>query len=144
MNETRKRIMGAFANVSKNIQNNDSAGAIGRRPNLVLSDMAANFTGDSDTDAIRTLDLCERAMAFAAGTGCFNPSYSPRDGEGVLEDGGALLCKFFTCGRENEAELMDAAKRAFGSVHILKPKASRKESSEVYLLALDHRKKNAK
>jgi 23S rRNA (uridine2552-2'-O)-methyltransferase len=142
-NETRKRIMDAFTNVSNNIQNNDGAGAescaIVRRPNLVLSDMAANFTGDSDTDAIRTLDLCERAMAFAAGSGCFDPSYSPEDGEGVLEDGGALLCKFFSCGKENEADLMDASRRAFGSVHVLKPRASRKESSEMYLLALDHR-----
>ena len=147
MNQTREWIMDAFTNVSKNTQNNDCTGdeddesyAIGRRPNLVLSDMAANFTGDSDTDAIRTLDLCERALAFAAGTCCFDTSYSAKDGHGVLEEGGVFLCKFFSCGKENEADLMDASRRAFGSVHVLKPKASRKESSEMYLLALDHRK----
>jgi 23S rRNA (uridine2552-2'-O)-methyltransferase len=144
MNQTREWIMDAFASVSNNTQNNDNTGdesyAIGRRPNLVLSDMAANFTGDSDTDAIRTLDLCERALAFAAGTGCFDPSYSAKDGQGVLEEGGVFLCKFFSYGKENEADLMDASRRAFRSVHVLKPKASRKESSEMYLLALDHRK----
>jgi 23S rRNA (uridine2552-2'-O)-methyltransferase len=148
VNETRERIVDAFTNVSNNIENNGSAGAepcaIGRRPTLILSDMAANFTGDSDTDAIRTLDLCERTMAFAVGPGCFDPSYSTRDGEGVLNDGGALLCKFFSCGKENEADLMDASRRAFGSVHVIKPKASRKESREMYLLALDHRKKYAR
>ena len=147
LNQTRERIMDAFTNVSNNTQNNDCTGdeedesyAIGRRPNLVLSDMAANFTGDSDTDAIRTLDLCERALAFAVGTGCFDTSYSAEDEQGVLEEGGVFLCKFFSCGKENEADLMDASRRAFGSVHVLKPKASRKESSEMYLLALDHRK----
>ena len=147
LNQTRERIMDAFTNVSNNTQNNDCTGdeedesyAIGRRPNLVLSDMAANFTGDSDTDAIRTLDLCERALAFAVGPGCFDTSYSAEDEHGVLEEGGVFLCKFFSCGKENEADLMDALRRAFGSVHVLKPKASRKESSEMYLLALDHRK----
>ena len=147
MSQTREWIMDAFTNVSNNTQHKDCTGdeedesyAIGRRPNLVLSDMAANFTGDSDTDAIRTLDLCERALAFAAGTSCFDPSYSAKDGQGVLEEGGVFLCKFFSCGKENEADLMDSSRRAFGSVHVLKPKASRKESSEMYLLALDHRK----
>ncbi|KAL3774269.1 hypothetical protein ACHAW5_005940 [Stephanodiscus triporus] len=143
MNQTRERIMEAFTNVSNNTQNNYCTGkescAIGRRPNLVLSDMAANFTGDSDTDAIRTLDLCERALAFAVGGSCFDRSYSAKEGQGVLEDGGVFLCKFFSCGKENEADLMDASRRAFGSVHVLKPKASRKESSEMYLLALGHK-----
>lgn len=109
-----------------------------RRPNLILSDMAANFTGCSQTDAIRTINLCEQALEFAAGD-CFDTSYSKDDeSQGILEEGGAFLCKYFTCGKENEADLMNATKRAFHSVYVIKPKASRKESSEQYLLALDY------
>lgn len=95
--------------------------------------MAQNFSGDSLTDALQTMGLCEQALSFAAGNDCFDPSYS----KGMLADGGAFLCKYFSCGKQNEADLMEAARRAFRSVHTIKPKASRKESSEMYLLALD-------
>jgi 23S rRNA (uridine2552-2'-O)-methyltransferase len=147
MTHTRERIMNAFIKYTdKNIPGDESHDIIHRRPNLILSDMAANFTGDSDTDAIRTMDLCERALAFAAGSACFDPSYTSSSStkengrQGILKKGGAFLCKFFSCGKDNEADLMDASRRAFGSIHILKPKSSRKESSEMYLLALDHQK----
>jgi 23S rRNA (uridine2552-2'-O)-methyltransferase len=49
---------------------------------------------------------------------------------------GSFLCKYFLCGKENEQDLMNAAKRVFKSIHLLKPNASRKESSEMYLLGL--------
>jgi 23S rRNA (uridine2552-2'-O)-methyltransferase len=145
MTHTRERIMDAFIKYTdKNITGDESHDIVHRQPNLILSDMAANFTGDSDTDAIRTMDLCERALAFAAGSECFDPSHtsspSKENGHGILKKGGAFLCKFFSCGKDNEADLMDASRRAFGSIHILKPKSSRKESSEMYLLALDHQK----
>ncbi|KAL7543926.1 hypothetical protein ACHAWF_007482 [Thalassiosira exigua] len=117
----------------ENPLNNDEAG---RRPDLILSDMAPNFTGDSQTDAIRTINLCEQALAFAAGEDCFDSSYSTKAGQGLLADGGVFLCKYFSCGKENEADLMEASRRAFRSVHKIKPKASRKASSEMYLLAV--------
>ncbi len=144
--DTRTRIMDAFANIVssghpiRKIEEECDATSC-RRPNLVLSDMAANFTGDSLTDAIRTINLCEEALAFVAGGNCFDPSFSStqdHDGRGVLEDGGAFLCKYFSCGKEHESDLMNATRRAFRSVHTIKPSASRKESSEVYLLALDY------
>jgi len=109
------------------------------RANLVMSDMAQNFLGDSQTDALRTLNLCEQALVFSAGGSCFDSSYSPKSDEGMLAPGGSFLCKFFSCGKENEEDLMQAAKRAFRTVHVIKPKASRKESSEMYLLAINKR-----
>ncbi len=109
------------------------------RANLVMSDMAQNFLGDSQTDALRTLNLCEQALVFSAGGSCFDSSYSPNAEEGMLAPGGSFLCKFFSCGKENEEDLMQAAKRTFRTVHVIKPKASRKESSEMYLLAINKR-----
>lgn len=109
------------------------------RANLVMSDMAQNFLGDSQTDALRTLNLCEQALVFSAGGSCFDSSYSPKADEGMLAPGGSFLCKFFSCGKENESDLMQAAKRAFGAVHVIKPKASRKESAEMFLLAINKR-----
>ncbi|KAL7481855.1 hypothetical protein ACHAW6_007536 [Cyclotella cf. meneghiniana] len=108
-----------------------------RKANLIISDMAANFTGDSRTDSIRTLNLCEQALSFAAGEECFDSSYSPIESQGMLTKEGSFLCKYFSCGQENERDLMDATKRVFRSVHQFKPKASRRESSEMYLLGFD-------
>jgi len=127
-NHTRWQIKEAFPNIHS-------------KPHLILSDMAANFSGDSSTDALRTINLCEQALAFSCGADCFDESYSATkdNRSGVLNRGGAFLCKYFKCGKENEADLFDAAKRSFRSVHTIKPKASRKESSEQYLLALDYK-----
>lgn len=111
-----------------------------RGADLVMSDMAMNFTGDQQTDALRTLNLCEQALMFSAGENCFDSSPSSLyTGKCVVSKGGAFLCKYFSCGKENEEDLMQAAKRAFRIVHAIKPKASRKESSEMYLLAVDKR-----
>jgi 23S rRNA (uridine2552-2'-O)-methyltransferase len=110
-----------------------------RGADLVMSDMAMNFTGDQQTDALRTLNLCEQALMFSAGDSCFDSSPSSYTGKGIVAKGGSFLCKFFSCGKENEQDLMQAAKRAFRIVHAIKPKASRKESSEMYLLAVDKR-----
>jgi len=94
---------------------------------VVMSDMAANFTGDKTTDALKTMSLCEEALAFAVGLST--------EHHGVLRTGGTFLCKFFSCGRENERDLMDAVKGCFARADVLKPPASRKASAEQYLLA---------
>ena len=141
---TRLQIEEAFTNIHvsnttrKDIIEDDKHDH--RKPYLIISDMAANFSGDTLTDALRTLNLCEQALAFSCGAECFDETYSAKDGRsGVLNRGGAFLCKYFKCGKENEEDLFDAAKRSFRSVHTIKPKASRKESSEQYLLALDYK-----
>eukprot|EP00588_Corethron_pennatum_P007976 CAMPEP_0194292908 /NCGR_PEP_ID=MMETSP0169-20130528/46734_1 /TAXON_ID=218684 /ORGANISM="Corethron pennatum, Strain L29A3" /LENGTH=112 /DNA_ID=CAMNT_0039041243 /DNA_START=525 /DNA_END=863 /DNA_ORIENTATION=+ len=103
--------------------------------------MAPNFTGDSSTDALRTISLCEEALEFAIGRGNYrsggNGEFDDNAGVPILGRGGTFLCKYFTCGRENEEELMVTSKEWFGKVHVVKPKSSRKESAERYLLALD-------
>jgi 23S rRNA (uridine2552-2'-O)-methyltransferase len=136
-NKIRLEVMDRFARLSKETQSTEDGQrdlSTQRKANLIVSDMAANFLGDSKTDAIRTINLCEQALSFAAGDGCFDSSYSPKEDQGMLLKDGSFLCKYFSCGKDNEQELMDAAKRVFKSVHSFKPKASRKESSEMYLL----------
>lgn len=91
---------------------------LGGDPDIVLSDMAAPTTGHRRTDHIRTMHLCEVAADFAIS---------------VLKPGGHFLAKTFQGG--TEAELLDRLKRAFRSVHHVKPPASRDESAELYLLA---------
>lgn len=85
---------------------------------LVMSDMAPNFVGDKRTDAIRTSDLCEQALEFSID---------------VLTPGGAFVGKYFS-GPE-ETMLKDLARQEFRKVATVKPPASRKESSERFLLA---------
>ena len=55
----------------------DGEEEIGSPPgiDLIISDMAANFLGDQQKDALRTLDLCEQALAFACYSACEVPSY---------------------------------------------------------------------
>lgn len=100
--------------------------ALGAEPDLVLSDMAAPTTGHRRTDHLRTMHLCEVAADFAMS---------------VLRPGGHFLTKTFQGG--TEAELLDALKRNFRSVHHIKPPASRDESVELYLLAKDFRGRSA-
>ncbi|KAL3792038.1 hypothetical protein HJC23_011203 [Cyclotella cryptica] len=138
-NNIRLETKHAFSHLAKEAQISDGTErtTVRRKADLIISDMAANFTGDSKTDAIRTINLCEQALSFAAGEDCFDSSYPPKGSQGMLMKEGSFLCKYFSCGKENERDLMDATKRVFRSVHLFKPKASRKESSEMYLLGFD-------
>jgi 23S rRNA (uridine2552-2'-O)-methyltransferase len=90
----------------------------GRKADAVLSDMAAPTTGHRQTDHLRIMGLAEEALAFAAK---------------VLAPGGAFLAKVFQGG--SEKSLLDALKRDFSAVRHIKPKASRAESPELYVLA---------
>lgn len=117
---------------SKLIQKEITISLNGKQVDLVLSDMAANFTGDQRTDALRTLSLCEDAIAFALVLYQKTDSSIPKS---ILKTGGNFLCKFFACGQNFEKDLMDITKKHFQTVRIVKPRASRKESAEKYLLA---------
>lgn len=104
----------------------------------IISDMAANFTGDKLTDSLRTMNLCEDAMMFAAGSDCFDEignEDGERDTNRLLREGGSILFKFFKCGQDNEKDIMTAARNRFKYSTIVKPAASRKESAEIYLFA---------
>jgi 23S rRNA (uridine2552-2'-O)-methyltransferase len=94
--------------------------ALGDKPDLVISDMAAPTTGHRRTDHLRTVHLCEVAADFAVS---------------VLKPGGHFLTKTFQGG--TESELLAMLKQKFRSVHHVKPPASRAESVELYLLARD-------
>jgi 23S rRNA (uridine2552-2'-O)-methyltransferase len=87
-----------------------------------MSDMAANTTGHRKTDQLRIVGLVEDAAAFACD---------------VLKPGGTFVAKVFQSGAD--ATLMTQLKRDFASVKHLKPQASRKDSSERYVLALGFR-----
>lgn len=92
--------------------------ALGGSPDLVLSDMAANTVGHKQTDHLRTMGLVEAGAWFAVET---------------LEKGGAFVAKGFAGG--TDAELLKLLKQNFKTVKHAKPPASRKGSSEWYVVA---------
>jgi 23S rRNA (uridine2552-2'-O)-methyltransferase len=96
--------------------------ALDGQADLVLSDMAPNTTGHAATDHLRIIALAELALDFACR---------------VLAPGGAFVAKVFQGG--SEKELLDRLKRAFAEVRHAKPPASRKDSSELYVVATGFR-----
>jgi 23S rRNA (uridine2552-2'-O)-methyltransferase len=92
--------------------------ALGGPADLVLSDMAANTVGHPQTDHLRTMGLVEAALAFAVE---------------VLRPGGAFVAKVLAGGAD--AALVAELKRRFATVKHAKPPASRKGSSEWYVVA---------
>ena len=92
--------------------------ALGGPPDLILSDIAPNTVGHKQTDHIRIVGLIEAAVDFT-----FE----------VLKPGGAFVAKAFQ-GGETEP-VLKLLKERFTKVQHIKPKASRAESSEVYLAA---------
>jgi len=92
--------------------------ALGGPADLVLSDMAANTVGHPQTDHLRTMGLVEAGLEFATE---------------VLKPGGAYVAKVLAGGTDNA--LLAELKRHFAAVKHAKPPASRKESSEWYVIA---------
>jgi 23S rRNA (uridine2552-2'-O)-methyltransferase len=92
--------------------------ALGGPADLILSDMAANTVGHPPTDHLRTMGLVEAALEFA--------------GE-MLKPGGAFVAKVLAGGADNH--LVAELKRLFTAVKHAKPPASRKGSSEWYVVA---------
>ena len=92
--------------------------ALGGPPDLVLSDMAANTVGHAQTDHLRTMGLVEAALEFAVAN---------------LRPGGAFVAKVLAGGADSQ--LVAELKRHFTAVKHAKPPASRKQSSEWYVVA---------
>jgi 23S rRNA (uridine2552-2'-O)-methyltransferase len=92
--------------------------ALGGPPDLVLSDMAANTVGHAQTDHLRTMGLVEAALEFAVDN---------------LRPGGAFVAKVLAGGADSQ--LVAELKRHFTAVKHAKPPASRKQSSEWYVVA---------
>lgn len=87
-------------------------------PDLVLSDMAANTVGHKQTDHLRTMGLVEAGAWFAIET---------------LQAGGTFVAKVLAGG--TDTELLNLLKKHFRTVKHAKPPASRKGSSEWYVVA---------
>lgn len=94
------------------------AETLGGAPDLILSDMAANTVGHKQTDHLRTMGLVEAAAWFAVEN---------------LAPGGAFVAKVLAGG--TDTELLNLLKQHFASVKHAKPPASRKGSSEWYVVA---------
>ncbi|WP_375394486.1 RlmE family RNA methyltransferase [uncultured Sphingomonas sp.] len=92
--------------------------ALGGAADLVLSDMAANTVGHPQTDHLRTMGLVEAAVDFACD---------------ILRPGGGFVAKVLAGGADND--LVAVLKRNFTAVKHAKPPASRKGSSEWYVIA---------
>jgi 23S rRNA (uridine2552-2'-O)-methyltransferase len=92
---------------------------LGGEADLVLSDMAAPTTGHKATDHLRIIALADAALDFA---------------EDVLAPGGAFVCKVFQGGAEGD--LLARLKKNFATVKHAKPRASRADSAEMYVVAM--------
>ena len=84
---------------------------------VVLSDMAVNTTGIKNIDAIYTGELCKEAMLFA---------------KDILVKEGIFISKIFLGTSFNEIVVL--AKTVFKEVKVFKPKSSRKESKESFII----------
>lgn len=95
---------------------------LGGPADVVMSDMAASSSGHKQTDHLRIMALCEAAAYLA-----FD----------VLEEGGTFVAKVLAGGAE--ADLQNELKRRFTKVSHMKPPASRKDSSEKFVVATGFR-----
>ena len=88
-----------------------------RKVNIVMSDMAVNTTGIKNIDAIQTGELCMEAMIFS---------------KDVLLSDGRFISKIFMGGSFNE--IVAKGKEIFKEVKVFKPKSSRKDSKESFII----------
>ena len=84
---------------------------------VIVSDMAVNTTGIKDIDAIYTGELAMEAMSFS---------------KNMLFEEGSFISKIFLGSSFNE--IVALAKKIFREVKIYKPKSSRKESKESFII----------
>jgi 23S rRNA (uridine2552-2'-O)-methyltransferase len=94
----------------------------GEKADVVMSDMAAHATGHRQTDHLKIMALAEAGFDFA------------RD---VLKPGGTFLAKVLRGG--TEGDILKVMKQYFETVKHVKPKASREDSAELFVLALGFR-----
>jgi 23S rRNA (uridine2552-2'-O)-methyltransferase len=96
----------------------EALGGRGARADAVISDMAPNISGMYSVDQARSVRLARMALKAA---------------QGLLRPGGAFVAKVFE--GEDFAGFLEEVRGAFGQVRVHAPPASRKESSEVYVVA---------
>ena len=87
------------------------------KADVVMSDMAVNTTGIKNIDSIQTGELCKEAMVFA---------------KDLLNENGYFISKIFMGGTFNE--IVAEGKKYFKEVKVFKPKSSRKDSKESFII----------
>ena len=88
---------------------------------LILSDMAPKTTGIKTVDHLRSYELCMKALEIA---------------DVLLKDDGTFVCKIFT--GEELTRFREEVKKRFKSAKIFKPKSSRSESKEVFVIGMGY------
>jgi len=94
-----------------------------RKVDLILSDMSPDISGNYSVDQARSAWLCECALHVA---------------DQILKPGGHFICKIFE--GEDTKKLIESVKHRFMVVRTFSPQASRKSSSEVYIIAKSFKK----
>ena len=96
---------------------NQIKGYLIKAPDVVMSDMAVNTTGIKNVDSIQTGELCKEAMVFS---------------KEVISEKGFFISKIFMGGTFNE--IVALGKKIFKEVKVFKPKSSRKDSKESFII----------
>ena len=112
--ENTTLIKGDFTdeNIKKKIKN-----FLNKKPNVIISDMAVNTTGIKNLDSLQTGELCKEAIYFA---------------KDVLSNDGFFVSKIFMGSSFNE--IVALSKKTFKEVRVFKPKSSRKDSKESFII----------
>ena len=90
---------------------------LNKKSDVVMSDMAVNTTGIKNIDSIQTGELCKEAMIFS---------------KNILNKKGFFISKIFMGGNFNE--IVALGKKIFKEVKVFKPKSSRKDSKESFVI----------
>ena len=88
-----------------------------KKPDVIMSDMAVNTTGIKDIDSIQTGELCKEAMIFS---------------KDIISKDGFFISKIFMGSTFNE--IIALGKKNFKEVKVFKPKSSRKDSKESFII----------
>ena len=88
-----------------------------KKPKVIMSDMAVNTTGIKNIDSIQTGELCKEAMIFS---------------KKVMSNDGIFISKIFMGSSFNE--IVALGKKIFKEVRVFKPKSSRKDSKESFII----------
>ena len=112
--ENTLQIQGDFTLVDTQDQIKDY---LKKKPDVVMSDMAVNTTGIKNIDSIQTGELCKEAMIFS---------------KDVISEKGFFISKIFMGSSFNE--IVALGKKIFKEVKVFKPKSSRKDSKESFII----------
>ena len=108
------RIKGDF---TKNTTQNEIKSHLNKKSDVIMSDMAVNTTGIKNIDSSQTGELCKEAMLFSTD---------------IISEKGFFISKIFMGGTFNE--IVALGKKIFKEVKVFKPKSSRKESKESFII----------